>query len=604
MFPLQDSAAAKGVDEEGGGVTAIGGLAHRRLSIIDLTAAANQPMPDESGRYWICYNGEVFNYLELRAELEAQGAVFRTSSDTEVVLQSYIHWGEACQHRFNGMWALAVWDRDRRALWLSRDRFGIKPLFCLQHGGTFAFASEIKALLEVPGYRPQPNESAVADFLVHARVDSFDFTFFRGIEQVPAGHCMSVAFGQGTPRASTSRWWSLDEATGGQQNREPLSANAQRFRELFTDAVKLRLRSDVPVGTCLSGGVDSAAVVCVAAPFLRGASQNSFSARFPGFAKDETSWVELTGKQANIRQHWVEPDGQGLAEEFRQLLRHQEQPFGTTSIFAQWKVFQLARQHGVPVTLDGQGADEALAGYEYFFPVYYAELLGAGRLWKWIHEARCVSRRRGVSWAYELASTASGFLSHRRMIRLAGRIDRAYSTAWVSSALRRTAAELTGADVPMGGRLNSRLAEVFLRSGLPALLRYADRNSMSHAVEARMPFMDHRLITFLFALPAEHKLRDGQTKVVLREAMRDIVPAPILQRKDKIGFETPEDAWFREQFQPQLAGLFESPRPEVEAWVNMDRLSSLWHQHLAGKVNVSRILWRVFCLENWLREFM
>ena len=585
-----------------------GGFAHRRLSILDLSAAANQPFPDASGRYWLCYNGEVYNYLELRRELETAGYRFRTTSDTEVVLTAYLAWGERCLQRFNGMWALAVWDSRERRLWLARDRFGVKPLYIAGNGAWFAFASEISALLALPEITATPNDLAVADFLCHGRVDCFDFSFFQGVSAVPAGSTVTLEWRDDRPWQAVPRpWWSLDQAVSQARVAPTFEQNAELLRELFVDAVRIRLRSDVPVGTCLSGGLDSSAVVCAAAPWLQPPNQNSFSAVYPGFAKDESRWVDLVVNQTGIVPHTVTPTAELLKQEFPALLRHQEQPFGSTSIFAQWKVFELARQRGVPVTLDGQGADETLAGYDYFFPVYYWQLLGSGRAPDWWRETRARARLSGGSALWERLSTAGGPWDHRRMIRLAGLVDPGYATGWVDPALRRRARELPTAQPVLahGERLNQRLADVFTRNGLPALLRYADRNAMAFSVESRMPFMDYRLVSFLLALPADQKIREGQTKAVLRQAVRGHVPDAIVDRQDKIGFETPETDWFRSTFQPELATLLDGGQPlAIEPWIRRNRVAALWRTQVSGKQNVSRSLWRLYCLEQWMQEFI
>jgi asparagine synthase (glutamine-hydrolysing) len=580
-----------------------GGLAHRRLAIIDLSTHAAQPMSDATGRYWLVYNGEVFNYCELRKELEnSYDCRFESESDTEVVLQAYITWGEDCLQRFNGMWAFAVWDRYERTVFLARDRFGIKPLFYHQDGRHFCFASEIQALLTLDHVSAEPNRTAVADYLVHGRVDAMPSTFFKGIKQLQPGH--HAMFHADSAGLDVRRWWSLNEAASG-LNVGQRADWPRRFRELFEDSVKLRLRSDVPVGTCLSGGLDSSAVVCTASPFLSEKNQNAFSARFANFAKDESEWIKLAGGKAGLRQHWIEPTAEGLRADFDDLLLHQEQPFSSTSIYAQYKVFERARAEGVPVTLDGQGADEILAGYLYFLPVYHAELLQAGRLGEWWRHTAAAGALHDESAWRQRARTAGGFLDHRAMIRMAGRFMPQYGSKWVSCELRNRAAAIRYENDFKGGRLNRRLAEVFESSGLPALLRYADRNSMAHSVESRMPFLDHRLVSFVFALPADAKITAGETKSILREALYDVIPDRIRKRHDKIGFETPQGRWFKELFEAEIQGMIaNSANLAIGEWVVPEKVRHLWEVHRSGRANVSRPLWRVYCLERWMRQFV
>lgn len=582
-------------------VATTGGLAHRRLAIIDLSKHAAQPMSDSTGRHWLVYNGEVFNYRELRTELENKhDCRFQSESDTEVVLQAYLTWGEDCLHRFNGMWAFAVWDRRERTVFLARDRFGIKPLYFHQGQGRFSFASEIQPLLTLDHVAVEPNRTAVADYLVHGRVDAMPQTFFKGIFPLPPGH--SATFNTDASKLKTRRWWSLNDAVAATDT-GPRNDWPKRFRELFTDSVKLRLRSDVPVGTCLSGGLDSTAVVCSAAPFLEKQNQNAFSARFANFAKDESAWIQMAASRAGLRQHWIEPTAEGLHRDFDELLARQEQPFTSTSIYAQFKVFERARAEGVPVTLDGQGADEIMAGYLYFMPVYHAELLEGAHIGEWWRHTAAAAALHGTSPWRERARTMAGFLDHRATIRMAGRFMPEYSIDWVDCELRKRAADIRHETQFNSGRLNRRLAEVFEASGLPALLRYADRNSMAHSVESRMPFLDHRLVTFLFALPADAKIANGETKSIMREALHDVIPEKIRRRHDKIGFETPQGQWFKQLFEPQIDRMIaNSANLAVREWIQPDRLKRLWDMHRSGRADVSRPLWRIHCLERWMEQ--
>ncbi len=580
---------------------ALGGFAHQRLSILDLSDAGRQPMASADGCDWLCFNGEIYNFRELRVELEAAGIRFHSTSDTEVLLHLLRRRGREALPACNGMWAFAWWNQREQTLFLCRDRFGIKPLYYWQEGNRFAFASEIKALLALPDVSSEPYEPAIADYLVHGRVDCFDFTFFKGIRALPPGHCAAISFAGGTPRMTITPWWNLAEAVDAVDTASlSFGEAAERLRGLLTDSIQLRLRSDVPVGTCLSGGLDSSAVVCLAAPHLSAANQNTFSACYRDFAKDESRWIRMVVEATGVRPHTVYPDGAGFRQDVRRLLHHQDQPFTSTSIYAQWKVFELSRRTGVIVTLDGQGADETLAGYDYFFPVYYAQLLKAGRLFAWAGACRSRAARQHTSALREALGTAGGFLNHRTMTRMAGLVSAQYRTDWVAPRLRAAARGLRSPQpLPRGEQLNQRLAEVFTSSGLPALLRYADRNSMAHSVESRMPFMDWRLVTFLLALPASYKLRDGESKAVFREALRGVIPEPVRARQDKIGFETPEADWFRTVLRPDIAEFAESASLGNSPWFDAPRLRDLWRRHAAGSLNASRPLWRAWCLHLW-----
>jgi asparagine synthase (glutamine-hydrolysing) len=579
------------------------GLAHRRLAIIDLSPAGIQPMRDETGEVWLVYNGEIFNYLELRAELESHGRRFRTATDSEVLLQAYDEWGPDCLHRLNGMWAFAIWDTRRRVLFLARDRFGIKPFYYVFVGGRFAFASEPKALLKLDWVSKEPDDRAVADFLVHSREDCFEWTFFKGIKRLEPGCYMNVKFDD-TELPAPAQWWNINDALSP----PPLSDTEaqERFRELFESAVRLRLRSDVPVGTCLSGGLDSSAVVCVARPWLKEENQKVFSAVYsPAFKEDEARYIDEVIKATGVQGFRTYPTGETLLEDLERFIYHQDEPFGSTSQYAQFKVFELVRKCGTTVTLDGQGADEELAGYAYFFPVHFAALLRKLRLASaWSEFRRCIAVTGARAIPMSLA-TAAGFLSHRAMIRWANRYDPSRTIDWVRAPvvkLAQTIRERRATE--FGDLLNRRLYETFAVSSLPALLRYEDRNSMAFSVEARLPFLDYRLVSYLFSLPADQKIRGGWTKYVMRQALKGVIPESIRTRTDKIGFATPEAQWFRTSMLDYLRSLFSSARTRDRGLYDTARLLALLERNAAGQVEAGRAIWRAACLELWFRRFI
>jgi len=580
----------------------VGGFAFRRLAILDLTDAAAQPMSNEDGSVWLVFNGEVYNYIELRAELEARGCRFRSTGDTEVVLRAYETWGMDCFSRFNGMWGIGLWDARQGALILCRDRFGVKPLHYHFDGTRLVFASEIKAVLEAPWARREPDDTAIADYLVHRRVNCSEHTFFRGIWSLPAGHFLRLEPGSASAQPRVAKWWEIRDHLEQPPGDE--GACIERFRELFRDAVRVRLRSDVPIGTALSGGLDSSSVVCTARPLLRRGNQKAFSACYEGFELDEKRYIDLVVEHTGVESHITRPTAESLLSDLHRFVWHQEEPVRTTSMYAQFKVFELARRQSTPVTLDGQGADETLAGYPYFFPVHLAGLLASGRLGAWWHEAAAYARNHRRSRLHAWLSSLAGFASHRRMIRLAGRFSHEDDSSWVSPRLRRVAADIAADRQPvLRGRLNERLYEVFAWDGLPALLRYEDRNAMAHAVESRLPFMDWRLVVFLFSLPAPFKIRDGTTKWILRHAMAGTVPPAILARHDKIGFATPEKAWIRSGSTGPIADLIERAIASDPGWWEPHRLSRLWKRFREGQAASVGSLWRVANLVLWHERF-
>lgn len=578
----------------------VGGFAHRRLAILDLTAAAAQPMSNQDGSLWLVYNGEVYNYRELRAELEAKGHRFRSTGDTEVVLRAYEEWGEACFARFNGMWGLAVWDARAGTLLLSRDRFGIKPLHYHFDGRRLVFASEIKAVLEAPGVPREADEMAVADYLTLGLTECWERTFFSGILSLRPGHCLRFRPGQASP--AMTQWWDLADHLEAPPPGE--GEAVERFRSLLLDAVRLRLRSDVPVGTCLSGGLDSTSIVALARPHLRKENQKTFSACFPGHSCDEEALINLMVAKCDVENYKVFPTGEELQEEADRLIWHLEVPFRWTAPYGEYKVFQLARRCGVHVTLDGQGSDEMTAGYPMFFPGHLADLLFSGRLGTWWREMGAYARNHRRSIPHAMLQSCVGLLSFRGMLRLEARLRWARGVSWVTPRLRRLAFGLKPRRSALfRERLNARLHDSFTHYTLPAFLQWEDATSMAHSVEARLPFMDWRLVAFLFSLPPAMKIRDGTTKWILRRAMADALPGPIVDSHVKNGFGTPGVAWFRGGAREYFDSAIRDALREPQGWFVPRRLERAWQRHRDGRRAYTMVLWRVVNLVRW-RELL
>jgi asparagine synthase (glutamine-hydrolysing) len=527
-------------------------LGHRRLSILDLSIAGHQPM-----RYrdrWITFNGEIYNYIELRQELKAEGYDFTTRTDTEVILAAYDRWGDECVKRFNGEWALCILDLQRRTLFLSRDRYGIKPLYFFRNHDFFAFASEIKAILSLPFVPLSLNREKAFHYLAFFSRDHTEETLYNGIHQTLPGHSLSINLNTGEMK--TSRYYRLSYCSElGEYDHHKALAYAAEVRELLFDAVRLRLRADVPVGTCLSGGLDSSAVVAIAAK-LRGVetnppAQNTFTASFPGESVDESSYARSVAEDTGVISHFSFPSKEGYWSELPAILYHQDEPFGGPSVYAQWEVMRQASRH-VKVVLDGQGGDEVFAGYRDNRMSFLANLL--------------VKRRIGTL-ASELWSTirlTNGF--GKAVAELKPFPFFALNNSWKRKVyglryreeLRRSRevliqAHANGIDINgsehidrrYSHNINELLADYMTKYSLPHLLKAEDRNSMAHSVEARVPFTDYRLVDYVFSLPGIYKIHKGWTKWLLRLATRDILPEDIVWRKDKLGFATP--AWASRQ---------------------------------------------------------
>lgn len=580
------------------------GLAHRRLSIVDLSSAGHQPMSNEDGTIWIIHNGEIYNYMDLKEELKNKGHIFRSNTDTEVILHSYEEWGVECLDRFNGMWAFVVWDGRKRKLFCSRDRFGIKPFYYYFDGRKFLFASEIKALLEADFVKREPNERLVYDYLARVLVDHTEETFFAGIKQLRGGHYLELAPHRVMPEIVC--YYNI--LLGNEPAKMTDSEYAEQFYEIFADAVRLRLVSDVPVGSCLSGGLDSSSIVCVINDLMRSKgikfiggekAQRTFSARYEDRRYDEGTFASDVVKMTGVEANYIYPTGDGLWNDLAKLLWHQEEPFGSTSIYAQWEVFKLIKQSGVRVALDGQGGDELLAGYHTYFAALFVHLLRTFQLVDLAKELYGYMHNHGLRATQNLLGAA-----YHRFRQVAQAED--------SPLLSKEFIGKSKTSPPSALRSKPHAASIFdwylydsvLTTSIPSLLRYEDKNSMAHSIESRVPFLDYRLVEFAFALPWEQKIRQGTTKFILRKAMRGILPGSITDRQDKIGFSTPEGDWFRTTLSNEVAEVINSQRFQQRPYFNVARVKEELEAHQQGRRNIGAIIWRLVNLELWLRMFI
>jgi asparagine synthase (glutamine-hydrolysing) len=572
-------------------------LGFRRLAILDLSPLGHQPMRSEDGRYWIVFNGEIYNYRELRDTLIGAGHRFRSESDTEVLLAAYRQWGPACLEKLNGMWAFAIWDSMDERLFLARDRFGVKPLYWTSKPDRFAFASEIKALVGNDGVPFTPDDDAVYQFLVFGRQPDprAGATFFRGVQSLPPGHSMRVD----RRGVVIDRYYEIPVQPAEDAGVEQAVAE---FRSLLEDAVRIHLRSDVPVGTCLSGGLDSSSIVYLIDRIKRRdltephEETRTFSAVYAGTGPyNERRHIDTMLHATSASGRMVEPRVERLRHELDRLVWHQDEPFATTSIFAQWCVMADARAAGVTVMLDGQGADEVLAGYRPMLGALVSSHLMSGRLAEAAAVSRQIQRTTGMTSA-ALALSILPWHVPSSVRAFARRTARRQASSLVSQALAGSAAQ---GDVADGERRNfgSYLKER-VEDGLPHLLRYEDRNSMAFSIEARVPFLDHRLVEYAFGKGSAYRVRDGWSKWILRAAMHGSLPDSITWRRDKVGFETPERDWLREWLAADLSGW----RDELTACPFLDargvgRITSAF----ARGAPVGETLWRARCLAAWYR---
>jgi asparagine synthase (glutamine-hydrolysing) len=579
-------------------------LGFRRLAILDLSPAGHQPMSDAEGQLWIVFNGEIYNYLEIRAELVQCGHHFRSQCDTEVILHAYQEWGEACVQRFNGMWAFALVDLRRGRLFCSRDRLGVKPFHYVTSEPHFAFSSEIKALLPFSFVPKRLNEQVVYEYLAYGAVEYNQESFFAGVQKLLPGHqlCLDLHSGQ----LQLQRYYQPPTALNHDITHEEA---AQEFRRLLTDSVRLRLRSDVPVGSCLSGGLDSSTIVCLMHELLQAqqqtAIQHTFSSHFEEAEANELVYMQAVIGATGVQPHFIYPTAAELVNRLEKLVWSQEEPFGSTSIFAQWSVFQLIHNAGIKVVLDGQGADETLGGYLPLLLHFYQELLRKRQYLLLLQERWQHNRRYGQPWTNLLPAGVRRLTQKLR----GGEIKAAVPSfeSWMAPALATRYAgqsdyEANQRQQPFGEDeiFNNVLYHLTFANHLPALLKYEDRNSMAFSVEARVPFLDYRLVEFAFSLPATVKIHNGYTKHVLRSAMVGVLPEKVRWRTGKLGFATPERSWQRTTLRPlaQMAAQDPALRPFLvpeQALRYLDRLD----QH-----NLHTFVpWRWINLHLWMKVY-
>jgi asparagine synthase (glutamine-hydrolysing) len=570
----------RGPDGRGIEIRGCTGLVHRRLAIIDLSNDGLQPMTNEDGTLWLVYNGEIYNYVELREELTKKGHCFHSQSDTEVILHAYEEWGTGCLQRFNGMWAFALWDERSHQLFCARDRFGIKPFYYTEINGSFLFASEIKALLAHPDVGKKPDDEILGTYLAWGVQDHCARTMFDGIFQLEPARALIVTKNGIHP---PYQYW--DVTINGAPRSETRDQEEDRFLDLLRDATRIHLRSDVAVGTCLSGGIDSSTLAVLINNLIRDEAppsvsdrQKTFSVVFTDERFDESRYIDEIVAVTGVDSHRTEPAPEQLWEDIDRLVWMQDEPFGSLSIYAQYCVMRLA-QKNVKVVLDGQGADELLAGYL----AYQA------------------SNIRGLMYSFHAGIALREIVGSLRIHR------GFFSSALRQILVRRTRRDLLTVPVPPVDRYAGSLADVLRRelcsTNLPALLHYEDRNSMAFSIESRVPYLDVRLVEYVASLPLDQKIRNGVTKIALRNAVKGIIPESIRCRMDKMGFVTPEEIWMKETLRPFMLDVLSTDSFRARSYWNAEAVVKNYFAFLDGKSAYSPEIWRIVCTELWLRKF-
>ncbi|MFA5060541.1 MAG: asparagine synthase (glutamine-hydrolyzing) [Candidatus Omnitrophota bacterium] len=530
---MNDIQKHRGPDDQGLFSDKICVLGHRRLSIIDLSKDGHQPFFSDDGRYILIFNGEIYNYIELRDELVKLGCRFKTKTDTEVLLKSFEQFGSRCLEKFNGMFAFAIYDKKENSLFLARDRVGVKPLYYCVHNGKLYFASEIKALRSIPGIHFSMSRQAVFDYLVFNRTDIFDETFLNEIKRIPKGHYATFR----DEKLQLIQWWD-PESYFNQNISVSLDEASKHIRDLLVSSVDFRLRSDVTVGSCLSGGLDSSILTGIL--FSHHAIEqnySTFTASIPGHKIDETKYVDALNQKYPFKNYRTFPDGQKAFKDLRDFVYAIDEPSTDATYYAQYEVMRLAKEHNVTVLLDGQGGDEVFAGYPYFLGFYLYGLWNKKRIGKFAYELGKSILRRQERLAYEtfLFQVLPDVVKKKILMRQASFINPDFFKEHIDSSLIYK-------KFFDASSLNVSLLRHF-QYKLEHLLRLEDRNSMIFSLEARVPYLDYRLIEYVLGLSEDLKIRSGETKFLQKQAVGRYTVDEILNRKDKIGFGVPTQEW-------------------------------------------------------------
>jgi asparagine synthase (glutamine-hydrolysing) len=599
---LIDTLAHRGPDDHGVLVDGRAALGFRRLSILDLTPAGHQPMTSHDGTLSLVFNGEIYNYIELRAELQALGHRFVSTGDTEVLLAAFAQWGRRCLDRLVGMFAFCVIDRRTSTMFVARDRLGIKPLYVVRHPRGVLFASELKAIRRSGLWNGRVNTARFAQFLAYGRPEGVPDdaeTYLDGVQQILPGHSCTVRF-DGT-RVDECYW-----APNHVEERERADV-VPRFLAMFDDAMKLHMRSDLPVGVMLSGGMDSVSIACTMAQLAGGVGSGPALHAFCYLSEDfqESHQLDDTIAQTGATMHRVATvEAETFWGRLREAIWYHDEPMHSPSVLMGFELYRLAAANGIRVVLSGQGADETIAGYEYFFDHLLVTEALRGRLPTLLAQAESVASVRGRSRNYMLARCArlarSHLLSHfagYRSFTASRRLAEGRGRPFLAPEFRALAAPAI--EAPAGQTLGIALERAVRQSPLPHYLRVEDRNSMAHGVESRVPFLDHRLVEQAMALPARWKMFDGWNKRVLREAMHGRIPDSVRLRRQKFGFPTSAKRWFAGPLADGLRDIVRDGPAMRSGWFDQPAVARELERHVRGETDASNLLFNVAQLDAW-----
>lgn len=568
-------------------------LGHNRLSIIDLSHQADQPM--HYRHCTIVFNGEIYNYLELRAQLIAKGYTFKTQSDTEVIIASYIEWGTTCVSRFVGMWAFALFDKENNCLFVSRDRFGIKPFYYIHKGNEFYFASEYKPLKICPAFNGDLNIMQISRGLQLGWICYDDETYFNEIKALPAAHNMVINLNEnGVKDLNITTYWDIDIT---EKTNISFAEKTEQFYNLFKDSIKLHCRSDVPVATCLSGGLDSSAIASMVQTLNPDMDYKSFSIYYDGKGDvDERPFIKAVIEKYNhIIPYYKKPTDTEVAENFHRALYHCDAPSSGSSFMSQYFLMQLIQEQGIKVVLDGQGSDEYLGGYMHSYYRVCADYIRKGNVKNALQLTAALAGSLKLSAPKQFAHFGKSIMSSLfEEDKLYKYEYNHYYPFITKEAAGNVPLSLTHKE---GSKLDSFLYHLLFTTSLPTLLHYEDRNSMAFSIESRVPFLDHRLVEFAFSLSSSDKINGTVTKHILRESLKPVLPQAIYNRTDKKGFVTPgEDKWLRGSLK-HLLDIDYSIMP----FVSESKIKKILDEYKSGNNTQAKLVWRIAVLNYWLK---
>jgi asparagine synthase (glutamine-hydrolysing) len=570
------------------------GFVHRRLSIIDLSAMGHQPM--SIGNYHLIYNGEVYNYIEIRDELIALGHTFESHSDTEVILKAYIEWGRQSVVRFVGMWAFAILDTNNNSIFFSRDRFAIKPLYFYQDSEKLLFSSEIKTMLAYDSKISSLNEKNLLEFIYLNGLQNPYETLYNNISELPAG--ANAVFNYRTKQLSIRPYYNLEREVLKKNGIQYSEADlAKKYKDQFQESVKLHLRSDVPIGSCLSGGLDSSAITAFAALQMGDIPFYTYTAAYEDKLVDESDFAKMVSdNHQNIEACYTYPNEEDFWEDIENMIWHQDLPVGSTSIFAQWEVMKLAKSKGAKVLLDGQGADEVLGGYSSYTGVFLLELFQKFSFVKFLREYKAIQSNRSVNPKKEILRNVFHMLPFAVQNTIRG--NQKSGKTYLKEDFLNTYIPQINHEKKRVSYLHNSFHSI--KVGMHELLRYEDRNSMAFSIESRVPFLDHRLVELTLNIPLEYKIKNGWTKYMLRKAIEGTVPHEVVWRKDKKGFITPQEAWLKKS-KKQLLELIESTKIVWDYFKKEELIQQINNPSLVK--NYSEF-WRLITALIWSKKFI